>query len=104
MKNGVKQLSISELSTHLFWDVDATTLDPIRSSSFIIRRVLQYGTINDWNRVAQCYGIQTIARVAMQARDLDRRAATFVSLLSGFPKEKFKCYADRQSTMQHWIC
>ncbi len=97
-------MKISELSKHLFWDVDSTTLDPIRSSRFIIRRVLQYGTIDDWRKLVEYYGIQEIARATIQARDIDRKSAAFVSLLADIPKEKFKCYAERQSTTKHWIC
>jgi hypothetical protein len=104
MKNAIKQLNISELSKHLFWDVTCDELDPVASHGFIIRRVLQYGTMADWRRIVGFYGIQAIAQVAMRARDIDRKSAALVSLLAGVRKEKFKCYADKQSTMKHWVC
>ena len=104
MKTAIKQLNLSELSKHLFWDVTCNELDPVASQGFIIRRVLRYGTMDDWRRIVGFYGIHAIAQVAMHARDIDRKSAAFVSLLAGMCKEKFRCYAETQSTMKHWVC
>jgi hypothetical protein len=104
MPEFIEQLNISALSKHLFWDIDSAGMDPAANRDFIVRRVLQYGTIDDWRMIVQHYGIQTIANVAMHARDIDRKSAALVSLLAGVSKEKFKCYTDRRSTIKHWVC
>lgn len=98
-----KKYSIKDFSKHLFWDVNRDNLDWERSKQTIITNVLDYGLINDWKMIYDYYGIDEIARVAMNARDLDVKSAAFVSLLSGIPKEKFLCYTTKQLNKIHWV-
>jgi len=97
-------MNLETFSKHLFWDVERSSLDHWRNADFIIRRVIQYGTIDDWRSILCFYGIARIGEACMTAADLDRRSASFVALLANLPKEKFKCYATRQSMQKHWIC
>jgi hypothetical protein len=41
-------ISLKDFSPHLFWDVDAETLDLEKHKTYIIRRVMEYGKLNDW--------------------------------------------------------
>lgn len=93
----------TDLSKHLFWDVDIDTLDPERNKRFIIHRVLEYGMLDDWRRIRDHYGLETIADVASRIRDLDRKSACFVAALAHRPKEEFACYSEKQSTTKHWV-
>ena len=43
--------STNKFSKHLFWDVDISTIEIKKHSKFIIRKVLQYGSIEDWNEL-----------------------------------------------------
>lgn len=93
----------TDLSKHLFWDVETETVDPERNKRFIIHRVLEYGTLDDWRRIREHYGIETIADTAARIRDLDRKSACFVAMLANRPKEEFACYSAKQSTIKHWV-
>ncbi|MFZ2339458.1 MAG: hypothetical protein WAW07_07000 [Bacteroidales bacterium] len=94
---------LPRFSSHLFWDVKAEDLDIDRSRKFIIHRVLDYGLIDDWQLLMEIYGIQDIAATAASLRNLDKRSASFVSMLSKVPKEKFLCFTSKQSTPGHSI-
>ena len=90
------------LSRHLFWDVDPSTLDEDRHKRLIILRVLEYGLLCDWSAILDYYGIPEIAAVAIPARNLDVKTATFISLLADIPRDQFACFATRPSTLTHW--
>jgi hypothetical protein len=49
------------------------------------------------------YGIDEIAKIAQSIKDLDFKAASFMSMLSGIPKEKFACYTTKRLTQLHWV-
>jgi hypothetical protein len=93
---------ITDLSLHLFWDVDRHRLDWEKNRKFIIQRVLEYGLINDWQIIYSYYGMDDIAKTAMTIRDLDRKSLSFIALLSKVPKENFLCYISIQLTPRHW--
>ena len=56
------QTYISLLSPVLFWDMDRERLDTERHSAYLIQRVLEYGTLNDWRLTRDYYGLDRIAR------------------------------------------
>lgn len=93
---------IKEFSKHLFWDVDRNKLDFENDKAYIIKQVLEYGMINDWKLIYNYYGISKIAQVVKTFRELDEKALSFVSFLSGITIEKFRCYTYQQSIPKHW--
>lgn len=96
------EMSISDLSKYLFWDVNPGNLDLVKSKKLIIHRVLDYGSLEDWKKIMDYYGLDEITAVATGIKDLDRRSMTFVALLAGIKKEDFLCYTTRRSTAAHW--
>lgn len=90
------------LSAHLFWDVNVSTLDILQNESFIIKRVLEYGLWADWLFIKKQYGIIEITKQSQAFRDLDPKALAFISQLSGVPKQQFRCYTIKQLIPQHW--
>ena len=95
-------ISYQNFSTNLFWDIDASTLDLSKNKRFIIQRVLELGTLNDWSILKELYGTYTIGREMQKARSLDPVSLSFISMISGIKKEKFRCYTSKPSTPQHW--
>ena len=93
---------IVQFSQHLFWDVDRSRLDMEKNRDYIIKRVLEYGLINDWRLLQEYYGLDKIAEVSKSFRELDKKALSFISVLSKTPIEKFRCYNSQQSIPQHW--
>ena len=96
------QFPISQLSPHLFWDVEISNVDGEKNKSFIIQRVLEYGFISDWRLVKNWYGMNTITQTAQNLRDLDPRALAFISVVAGVPKNQFRCYTTKQLIPPHW--
>jgi hypothetical protein len=95
-------IDIKRLSPHLFWDVDAETISFERHGEFIVKRVLDYGLMKDWEILHQNLGIEKIANIAVTIKDLDPRSLSFISTLSKTPKEEFQCYTFQQSIPPHW--
>lgn len=96
------KLSINQFSNHLFWDVKRAQINVDKNREYIIWQVLEYGKLDDWKLIKGYYGILQIAKIAMNFRTLDKKALSFISLLSGISKENFKCYTFQQSVPPHW--
>ena len=93
---------INKMSQHLFWDVNISEIDVYKNSKFIIKKVLQYGLYSDWKILLDLYGINKIVEIATQIKDIDKRTASFLSVIGNIPKHKFKCYSTKPSMPQHW--
>ena len=93
---------INSLSNHLFWDADISSIDPENHSKFIITRVLQYGLYEDWIILRKFYGLDKIVKIAVNIKNLDKKTASFLSLISDVPKDNFLCYTSKQSMPKHW--
>ena len=93
---------INTLSNHLFWDVDVSNIDTKVHSKYIIKRVLQYGFYEDWKSLRKFYGLEEIVRTAVNIKDLDKRTASFLSIIANVPKDDFLCYTLKQSIPKHW--
>ena len=99
----VKQnFDINNFSKHLFWDTNRLKLNIEKNKSYIIKQVLEYGLIEDWQQIQEIYGIDNIAEITKSYRELDKKALSFISFLSQIPVEEFRCYNYQQSIPQHW--
>jgi len=101
-KENINIDSPNDLSEHLFWDVEINKISLEKNKPLIIQRVLDYGLISDWYKIYNYYGIKEIAEIAITLKDLDKKSASFISLLSKTKKELFLCYTTKQSIPKHW--
>ena len=95
-------LTVSDLSKHLFWDVDCNDLDLNKNFRFILSRVLEYGLINDWILLYKHFGLEKITSEAKEIRNLDDKSLHFIAHLSDTKLEEFRCYTYKQSIPKHW--
>ena len=87
-----------ELSNVLFWDVDESALDMDRDALFIIRRVVDRGSLTEVKAVWHYYGEEVMKRALVGARCLDGRSLAFFANQLGVPCESFRAFAGaRQS-------
>lgn len=93
---------IDKFSSYLFWDVDKSTLNMEEHASYIIKRVLEYGQLSDWNRIKEYYTLPVIVSYVKQFRELEPRALTYISAISNIPIQQFRCYTMRQLSPKHW--
>lgn len=91
-----------KFSNHLFWDVDRNILDLSNDRAYIIKQVLEFGLMEDWKLIYNNYGIVTITKEAKSYRELDKKALSFISLISKTPIEDFRCYNYQQLMPPHW--
>ncbi|MEJ2056125.1 MAG: hypothetical protein P8X42_19600 [Calditrichaceae bacterium] len=93
---------INSLSPHLFWEVYTASIDTEKHLKYIISRVLIYGLYSDWQAIVKYYGLDNIVKTAINMRELNKKTASFLSVLSGVPKTRFKCYIIEESLPKHW--
>lgn len=93
---------VESLSSHLFWDVDKTTLTENASDSIIIQRVVEYGILSDWMLIKNYYGLDYIKNVATQLKTLDEVSLAFLSTIFHIEKTNFRCYKNKQSNPHFW--
>jgi hypothetical protein len=96
------KIKVENYSPHLFWDVDKTKLNLNKHKEYLVKRVLGYGKMSDWNQMKSDLGLSQITLIALQIRDLDPKGANLISLLSDIPIEKFRCYTHQQLIPGHW--
>lgn len=95
-------LTVSNLSKHLFWDVDRNELDINKNFRFILTRVLEYGLINDWILLYKHFGLEKITSETKKIRNLDDKSLHFIAHLSDTKLQEFRCYTYKQSIPKHW--
>lgn len=93
---------VNEFSPHLFWDVRRASIDIEKHSEYLIKQVLEYGLLQDWNLLKKIYGIDRIVQTAKTLRELDAKTMSLMAVISNTPYEEFKCYTSQQSKPQHW--
>lgn len=93
---------IKELSPHIFWDVDVSSIDLETNSLFVLQRVLQYGQMNDWLLVLNFYGAVKLKKIVTQINSLDQVSLSFLSNYFQIEKSKFKCYKKMLSNQDSW--
>ena len=93
---------VASLSPHLFWDVDREQVDPEKHRAYIVQRVTERGSLDDWRRLRGHYGLETVVKAAQGLRSLEPTALAFLSTVGHVPKESFRCYAWTQSHPGLW--
>ena len=73
--NFIEQNNFSE---NLFWDADLSELDMKKHIGYIIERVLDYGTWEDWLFLRKYYGLEKIKNIALELRSLERKSLAFI--------------------------
>lgn len=94
--NSIEHISISDFSSHLFWDINKDELDLDANKSFIVKRALEYGFMQDWNLISSYYGLTEIVELAKTFRSLEPKTFSFILTLSGLQKDAFRCYTIKQ--------
>jgi hypothetical protein len=70
---------IRRLSPTLFWDVDPEMVDVARNDRWLVERVLQRGTWEDWLVIREVYGKTGLKRLMPSLR-LDPKSTSFLRL------------------------
>ena len=97
------RLSADHFSNGLFWDIDPESLDTDQHIRYIVGRVLESGTLEDWNLLCRHLSLQGVIQIARKLRSLDQKSLAFLSVVGRIPQEQFRCCTQKQSMQTHWI-
>jgi len=86
----LEPLNLASIS-HLLWDVDLASLDLERQKTFIIARVLKFGTPREIRWLLAHFGDADIIATVRTSAALDRKTATFWAIHFGIPLEEVRC-------------
>ena len=92
-----------EFSPNLFWDADPVDLDFTKHKKYVVQRVLERGTLADMRHMFSMYGFDNVVATSKTLRSLDPVSLSFITNLSGDPKESFRCYTLKHSQQAPWI-
>ena len=93
---------LNKLSKHIFWDTQINQLNINKDIAFIVKRVLEYGKLEDWIVLRKIYTLKQIEDAAKSLKILDKKSLSFIANLTSSPKEEFKCYNTIQYQQQLW--
>ena len=97
-----KKVVVKDFSRRIFWDTHPESIDSDAHAEFIIERVMKYGRLSDWGLLKRLYGLDGIAKYAINIRSLDDFSLAFLSNILHIPEHKFRCYIDKQSHPNFW--
>jgi hypothetical protein len=83
--------SIPERIKRLFWDVDKEKIDIKDHRSFIIRRIMNFGNMDDMKWMLRVYTSDEIIEVVKKSRGLSRKSAYFWSTYFNIHKKEIEC-------------
>ena len=84
-------------SDYLFWDVDQSKMSPNVYRSFVIRRVFEFGTLDDLIESLSFYGRDTIKETLLSSDSLADNAIDLASALFQLRPTDFQCYTSKPS-------
>ncbi|MAF20642.1 MAG: hypothetical protein CMI55_03095 [Parcubacteria group bacterium] len=68
---------MAKVNKRLFWDVEFKKLNYEKHADFVIKRVLQYGDVEDYKAIKKEYGLKKIKKVAQKINYFDKKSQNF---------------------------
>lgn len=87
----------------VLWDVDVEDFDVEQNGGFLVQRVLEYGTWDEWRLLIARLGFSRVEALARALPRLDPRALAFCSAVFRIPREAFACFTAKPSPPAPWI-
>ncbi|MDR1592378.1 MAG: DUF2333 family protein [Prevotellaceae bacterium] len=98
----MENIKMPDFSPNLFWDTDIADLDMEKHKKFIVNRVLDYGSWDDWKIIRDYYGLIQVRDIAKDLREMFAKSLSFISTITQTPEDQFRCYKLLQSKDTHW--
>lgn len=92
---------IKSFTPAIFWDTEISKLDTEKHCAYIIERVLNFGTLEDWKLLKKMYHKKKIRSENLELKNLDPKAVSFLSNYLKISKTKFQCYSPKPSNHEH---
>ncbi len=98
----IHQISAADFSSHLFWDVNVSSVDLEKNRAWMVRRVLEKGLLVDWLLLKECYSKDELREAVTSLRSLEKKATTFACAVLDLDRTKLRCYTTKQSQATPW--
>jgi hypothetical protein len=82
---------IPERIQRLFWDTDKKSVDLRTHRAYVIRRIMDYGNLEDVSWMLATYSVEEIIEVLKKSRGLSRKSGYFWGNRFAVPKEEIAC-------------
>ena len=92
-----------KLSREIFWDADYDKIKWDINYKWIICRVLEYGSFDDWKQMRNHYGDEKLVEATISAHSLSIKTMHFIHNIFDIPLEKFRCYNSTLSDPIRWM-
>ena len=90
------------LPTHLFWDVNLSTLDFTKHADLIVERVIERGSYKDLQLIEKHYSNDQLDGIIKNIAYLHPRGISFVHYHFQIPLNQLKCYTKKPLT-RHYL-
>lgn len=91
-----------QLRPSLFWDADIQRIDLQKHRAAVIERIMLRGRHEEYKAMMRYYGKETVKKVMMNARYIDKRTLAFCSTIFDVPETEFRCYKLAQLNPGYW--
>ena len=94
---------MTQLSPVLFWDVKNPDL--AHDQTFIVERVMELGTLDDFRKVLSLYGREVVKHILLNSMRLSPRDVHFCGVIFEIDESLFACYTKKsliQKPLRYW--
>ncbi|HEY9196193.1 MAG TPA: hypothetical protein VIM77_08000 [Mucilaginibacter sp.] len=91
------------LSKQAFWDVDMNTIDYEKNARFVIEKVVDRGSFEDFIALKKFYGDNKIKKEIVNAKWIGDKEIYFCCAIFNLEPKDFKCYIKKQLNPQLWV-
>jgi len=95
-------ISASDFSSHLFWDVEVSSVDLEKNRAWMVRRVLEKGFLADWQLLQKRYSKDELRDAVSSLRSLEKKATSFACVVLDLDPTQLRCFINRQSHATPW--
>jgi len=82
-----------------FWDVDFDSLEWQKAPQFVLKRIIDRGSLEAWQWASQRYTLQQVKDLMTTSRDLSRRTANFWAKILNLNPQEVPCLQKPYSPM-----
>ncbi|MBO8129195.1 MAG: hypothetical protein H0Z39_08365 [Peptococcaceae bacterium] len=87
----MREDSLPEFTHPFFWDVDASTINPVGDYFFVIERLLEYGNDDAIRWLMAFYRDEQLQEVVKKSRNISKKTAYLWQNYFNLPREEIVC-------------
>ena len=91
------------LSKQAFWDVDIDKIDYEKRARFVIQKVIDRGSLDDFIALRKFYGDKRIKKEVVNSTWLGDKEIYFCCAIFNLKPTDFKCFIKKQLNPQLWV-